>query len=409
MSVLLKRKIPQEATCNKKRRIQYEQLKYQSLIFNVGFHAAQSYLVEAYLRSNWTNYYYKMLKHIIQKYYIQVTLSSLFILSCPYNLCFELQFEYNLVDSRLEFCLNNQNYNIKHDSTKIILFKGQNLRLYNYNVINDKFCFQEMQIEENIIDCGLGSFKSTIICNANSKSMTKKMSYYTLGLKIGQKWSFKTRINSITGGYNHQILVDEYGIAYGVGDNDSGQLGLGDIDSVKIFTKIMNQVKKVHCLHMSSFIIRQDDTIYSTGSTIWTKIGHYDYTGSIKHFTIIPYFAKRQTKIIDIQHGYTYTLFFDTNKLMYLWGWGRTFQHFDHMVPGIMDDKILKYCAGGKDVFFFVKLDNDSIGFKVWGNNFINKTNNSTVNIHKLYQFIGSEAPIIDLLFSGRSLFFIQS
>lgn len=321
------------------------------------------------------------------------------------------QFFYTLWHQKKQIESSETDYHYKNDSNYLFLFKGNKIIKYCYDNIDDIFNVKRLEIsnKETILDVGIGLYKNTIICQHN---MTKKLSYHSIFYdQIGTKWSFKTRILSIHCGMYHQILIDECDNAFGLGDNHFGQLGCGSIQKINKYKPIFSKVKLCECLPKSTIIVSTDNIIFSTGNNYSTVIGQDSQQDIFKQFKRIGYFDNSKLKIVEIKHGYFYTLFKDSDGLIYCWGFiNDEFQSFNDKNPCILNDDIhiLQYCAGKQQIYLLIELT-DSLGFTVLGRNFVNNQNNCTVDIYELYQFTHNHNPIIDMFACGQSLILVQS
>ena len=80
-------------------------------------------------------------------------------------------------------------------------------------------------------------------------------------------------IKSVYCGGNHTIILKNDGTLWGCGQNNAGQLGLGDTTNRNIFTQITtntDDIKEIHYGRHHTIIIKSDGTLWGTG---WNKNG----------------------------------------------------------------------------------------------------------------------------------------
>ena len=98
---------------------------------------------------------------------------------------------------------------------------------------------------------------------------------------------------------NHSFILDKYGKIYGTGDNQGGQLGLGDREPRYSFTNV-SELKHEHISQIDSgryHTIALGKDVYSWGSGEDGRLGH----GNMKSFLIpkkISYFEGKKVRKI---------------------------------------------------------------------------------------------------------------
>ena len=83
-------------------------------------------------------------------------------------------------------------------------------------------------------------------------------------------------IKEICCGYNHTLILKNDGTLWSCGENDVGQLGLGDKTSKTTFTKITtntDDIKSVCCGFYQTFILKNDGTLWSCGRNNCGQLG----------------------------------------------------------------------------------------------------------------------------------------
>ena len=118
-----------------------------------------------------------------------------------------------------------------------------------------------------------------------------------LGNKTNQK-TFTQVTNNINNDvkqvfceYYHTFILKNDGSLWGCGYNDSGQLGLNDINDRTTFTQattnINNDVKQVFCSRYHTFILKTDGTVWTCGYNSYGQLGLGDTTDRTT-FTQVP-------------------------------------------------------------------------------------------------------------------------
>ena len=97
-----------------------------------------------------------------------------------------------------------------------------------------------------------------------------------------------TTYNS-TSGYDYTMqtmILKNDGTLWGCGRNNNGQLGLGDTSGIntltQVTTNINNDVKDVICLDSNTYIIKNDDTIWSCGLNTYGQLGVATGTDNVR-------------------------------------------------------------------------------------------------------------------------------
>ena len=74
----------------------------------------------------------------------------------------------------------------------------------------------------------------------------------------------------------HSLILENDGTLWGCGQNNYGQLGLGDATNRNIFTQITtntDDIKKIYCGAEHTFILKNDGTLWSCGHNIYGELG----------------------------------------------------------------------------------------------------------------------------------------
>ena len=126
-------------------------------------------------------------------------------------------------------------------------------------------------------------------------------------------------IKSVYCGWNHTLILENDGTLWGCGDNQYGQLGLGDNTDRYIFTQITtntNDIKSVYCGTNHTFILENDGTLWGTGYNVYGQLGLGDTTNRTT-FTVI---TTNTNDIKSVCCGENHTLILKNDGT--LWGTG---------------------------------------------------------------------------------------
>ena len=119
-------------------------------------------------------------------------------------------------------------------------------------------------------------------------------------------------------GYSyHSLILENDGTLWGCGQNNYGQLGLGDNNNRNIFTQVTtNDVKSVYCGDSHTFILENDGTLWGCGRNNEGQLGLGD-TANRNTFTQI---TTNANDIKEIYCGFYHTLILKNDNT--LWGCG---------------------------------------------------------------------------------------
>ena len=141
--------------------------------------------------------------------------------------------------------------------------------------------------------------------------------YGQLGLGNTTNRSTFTKVNidnveKISCGRSHTFILKKDGTLYSAGNNQYGQLGLGNTTNRNTFTKVnLDNVKDVICGINHTFIIKKDGTVYSTGRNDYGQLGLGDTTNKTT-------FTKVNIDNVEkISCGYFYTFILKKDGTVY--------------------------------------------------------------------------------------------
>ena len=139
-----------------------------------------------------------------------------------------------------------------------------------------------------------------------------------LGEDVNNKTTFTQIVDvydvkSIYCGFNHTIILKNDGTLWGCGQNNNGQLGLGDATNRKIFIKITDDVKSVNCGHDYTLILKNDSTLWGCGDNSVGQLGLGDKTSRTT-------FTQITDNVKSIYCGKSHTIILKNDGT--LWGCG---------------------------------------------------------------------------------------
>ena len=126
-------------------------------------------------------------------------------------------------------------------------------------------------------------------------------------------------IKSIYCGHSHTFILKNDGTLWGCGKNDYGQLGLGDKTNRNTFTQVttnVDDIKSIHCGNEYTFILKNDGTLWGCGDNQYGQLG-LGNVSSESTFTII---GINTNDIKSIYCGSSHTFILKNNGT--LWGCG---------------------------------------------------------------------------------------
>ena len=176
------------------------------------------------------------------------------------------------------------------------------------------------KISDDVLNMSCGGYHTFIIKNDNTIWSCGRNDYGQLGLGTGGSGTnakeFKlvpncTDVKCISCGSVHTALVKNDGSVWSCGFNMYGALGWGDFDTVnhptftQITTNINNDVKQVACGGMSTFILKNDGSVWSCGTNNYGQLGLGDTTNRLT-FTQVTTNINNDVKEITCGEGHAF-------------------------------------------------------------------------------------------------------
>lgn len=121
----------------------------------------------------------------------------------------------------------------------------------------------------------------------------------------------------ISCGFWHTAILDAEGDVWVCGNNNSGELGLGQINIMPTFTQILSipKIKKISCGFLFTILLDIFGHLWVTGSNNYGQLGLGDFKNR-SIFTMIPI----EVEFIDIECGRKHVLAIDRDHNLYTWG-----------------------------------------------------------------------------------------
>ena len=154
--------------------------------------------------------------------------------------------------------------------------------------------------------------------------------------KKGSVVSTSSETTKISAAYGHTLILDENNTLWGTGDNDHGQLGIGDTTDRSTFVKMMSDVKDMKAGRGYTLILKNDNTLWATGYNGFGSLGVGDKVPSTpidsNNFTSTPLEVTSDVK--DISVGSYHSLILKNDDTL----WATGFNDYGQLGVG---DKIL--------------------------------------------------------------------
>ena len=80
-------------------------------------------------------------------------------------------------------------------------------------------------------------------------------------------------IKFVTCGYQHTVIIKTDDSVWSCGNNQRGQLGLGDTTNRTVFTEITNNAKQIDSTYQTTFIVKNDGSLWSCGYNYHGELG----------------------------------------------------------------------------------------------------------------------------------------
>ena len=188
----------------------------------------------------------------------------------------------NIGDIKQVACGNSHTVILKNDGTLWACGKNTYGQLGLGDTINKNTFTQVITNTDNVKQIVCGSLYTFILKNDGTVWSCGDNEYGQLGLgnnTIKKTFTQVTGMNDvkqIACGYNHTFILKNDGTVWSCGDNEYGQLGLGNNTIKKTFTQVttnISNVKEIVCGGVHTFILKTDGSIWATGSNEYGQLG----------------------------------------------------------------------------------------------------------------------------------------
>ncbi|MDR2152807.1 MAG: hypothetical protein LBO72_08300 [Helicobacteraceae bacterium] len=163
-------------------------------------------------------------------------------------------------------------------------------------------------------------------------------------------------IVAIAAGKEHSLALDSEGKLYATGENEEGQLGLGNDDEVYDFTPVSffssSAIVGIATGYNHSLALSSDGIVYATGDNKYGQLG-FGVVGYRRIFSAVP--SLRDKNITRVAAGDFHSLALDSDGKVYATGWNKYGQlglsdandrDVFTLVSSLEDKKIVAIVAG---------------------------------------------------------------
>ena len=193
---------------------------------------------------------------------------------------------------------------------------------------NNKYTFTEVTTNtDDIKSVYCGSYHTLILKNDGTLWGCGNNDYGQLGLgDTTNRYTFTQvttntdNIKEVYCGSSYTLILKNDGTLWGCGYNYDGELGLGDTTNRTAFTQITtntNDIKSVYCGANHAFILENDGTLWGTGYNVYGQLGLGDTTNRTT-FTVI---TTNTNDIKSVCCGFYHTFILENDGT--LWSCGR--------------------------------------------------------------------------------------
>ena len=250
----------------------------------------------------------------------------------------------------------------------------------------------------------LGDDGTLYVCGSNE--------YGQLGLGEGiQFCSIPTPVLSsvvdIAAGYFHSLALTNDGRVYAWGLNDSGQLGLGDSVHVSYSPALLGtlpvDIKGVSCGSKCSFVLTDSGIVYGWGENQFGNLGLGDTVNREW-----PVAINAPIGFVRVASGQAHTLAVDINGNLWVWGSNIVNQLSDIGIPYVLTPQqtmvtgVVEIDTGDYHSFIFSRMSS-SDELRVFGSNSLGQLGNGRVSISEHSNLLSFERGEIHSISCGRN------
>jgi alpha-tubulin suppressor-like RCC1 family protein len=183
---------------------------------------------------------------------------------------------------------------------------------HNLGKIKNIFCgeYHNIILNENneIYVCGYNEYGQLGLGDNKNRNTYTKLEH-----------NFGKIKNIYCGGF-HNIILNENNELYVCGNNSYGQLGLGDFQDRYIYTKLENnfgKIKNIYCGAYHSIILNEEDELYVCGDNEYGQLGLGDYNNRNVYTKLEHNFGK----IKNLYCGGYHNIILSDNNEVYVCGY----------------------------------------------------------------------------------------
>jgi alpha-tubulin suppressor-like RCC1 family protein len=122
---------------------------------------------------------------------------------------------------------------------------------------------------------------------------------------IPRVYMFDNDIRKVSCGDTHILILLDNSDVYVIGNGLHGELGLGDIESVEVQTKVSSNIRAVHAGVRTSFLIDMNDRLYVFGSNKFNELGLNENL----NYIYSPVLNTHISNVICVKPGFKHTAF----------------------------------------------------------------------------------------------------
>jgi alpha-tubulin suppressor-like RCC1 family protein len=157
------------------------------------------------------------------------------------------------------------------------------------------------------------------VCGDNSKGQLGLGDNENINEYIRLDYNFG-KIKNIFCGSFHNIILNENNELFVCGDNEYGQLGLGDNENRNTYEKLEHNfgiIKNIICSFYYNIILNENNELYVCGGNRLCELGLGDNINRNKYFKLEHNFGK----IKNIYHGYHHNIILNDDNELYVCGY----------------------------------------------------------------------------------------
>ena len=134
-----------------------------------------------------------------------------------------------------------------------------------------------------------------------------------------------TRVTQVSNGLSHALILMETGLIYSIGLGSHGQLGLGDLDSRSSLNLIEGlagiRINGVSCGYWHCLVVSSCGDMYSWGWNRHAQLGHSHTHSIIADPTLIEEGIGEEEWVETVSCGSRHSSCVTKNRKCYMWGW----------------------------------------------------------------------------------------